>query len=247
MRVKKRESEFAERDRLVVAHIGLVKTLARRLAQRLPPQVEVPDLISVGVLGLIDAAGRYRAATGVPFDAFARRRVQGAMLDALRDLDWAPRSLRKLRRDIDSTMARLRHDLRREPAEEEIAAALQMTPAAYGRSLEQLRVLELGAARTVDDQSGEGSLLELCFDPDDGPEVRLQRVELRAHLARAITKLPERERQILAMYYQEEMTLAEIGEVIGVGESRVSQLRSLAISRLRTILREALGMKEQAA
>lgn len=247
MRVKQRESEFAERDRLVVAHIGLVKTLARRLAQRLPPQVEVPDLISVGVLGLMDAAGRYQAATGVPFDAFARRRVQGAMLDALRELDWAPRSLRKLRRDIDAAVARLRHELRREPAEEEIADALQMTPAAYGRSLEQLRVLELGAVRTVDDQGGDGSLLELCFDPADGPEVRLQRVELRAHLARAITKLPERERHILAMYYQQEMTLAEIGQVIGVGESRVSQLRSLAISRLRTILREVLGMKEQAA
>jgi RNA polymerase sigma factor for flagellar operon FliA len=247
VRVNTREAELAERDRLVVAHIGLVKTLARRLAQRLPPQVEVPDLISVGVLGLLDAAGRYRAATGVPFDAFARRRVQGAMLDALRDLDWAPRSLRKLRRDLDAAVARLRHELRREPEDEEIADALQMAPAAYARSLEQLRVLELGAVRTVDDQSGEGSLLELCFDPSDGPEVRLQRAELRQHLARAITKLPERERHILAMYYQEEMTLAEIGRVIGVGESRVSQLRSLAISRLRTLLREILGMKEQAA
>lgn len=247
MRVSRREADLAERDRLVVSHIGLVKTLARRLAQRLPPQVEVPDLISVGVLGLMDAAGRYQAATGVPFDAFARRRVQGAMLDALRDLDWAPRSLRKLRRDLDAAVARLRHDLRREPEDEEIAAALQMTPAAYARSLEQLRVLELGAVRAVDEQGSEGGLLELCFDPGEGPEVRLQRAELRAHLARAIQKIPPRERHILTMYYQEEMTLAEIGRVIGVGESRVSQLRTLAISRLRTLLREALGLKEQAA
>ena len=122
-----------------------------------------------------------------------------------------------------------------------------MTPAAYGRSLEQLRTLELGAVRPIDDASGEGGLLDLCFDPDDGPEVRLQRAELREHLARAIEKLPPRERHILAMYYQQEMTLAEIGEVIGVGESRVSQLRSLAISRLRTSLREALGLQERAA
>jgi RNA polymerase sigma factor for flagellar operon FliA len=236
-----------ERDRLVVGHIGLVKALAHRLAQRLPPQVEIPDLISIGVLGLMDAAGRYRASMGVPFDAFARRRVQGAMLDALRDLDWAPRSLRKMRRELDAALARLRHELRREPTEEEIAAAVEMTPTAYGRALEQLRTLELGAVRPIDDVNGEGGLLDLCFDPDEGPEVRLQRAELREHLARAIQKLPARERQILAMYYQQEMTLAEIGQVIGVGESRVSQLRSLAISRLRTSLRDALGLRDQAA
>ncbi len=140
----------------MVAHIGLVKALAHRLAQRLPPQVEIPDLISIGVLGLMDAAGRYRAALGVPFDAFARRRVQGAMLDALRDLDWAPRSLRKMRRELDVALARLRHELRREPTEEEIAATLNMTPAAYGRSLEQLRTLELGAVRPIDDAERGG-------------------------------------------------------------------------------------------
>ena len=242
-----REIDHSERDRLVVAHIGLVKALAHRLAQRLPPQVEIPDLISIGVLGLMEAAGRYRASLGVPFDAFARRRVQGAMLDALRDLDWAPRSLRKMRREFDVALARLRHELRREPTEEEIARALNMTTAAYGRSLEQLRTLELGAVRPLDDVSGEGGLLDLCFDSDEGPEMRLQRAELRDHLARAIEKLPPRERHILAMYYQQEMTLAEIGEVIGVGESRVSQLRSLAISRLRATLRETLGINERAA
>jgi RNA polymerase sigma factor for flagellar operon FliA len=247
MKVTAREIDHTERDRLVVAHIGLVKALAHRLAQRLPPQVEIPDLISIGVLGLMDAAGRYRADTGVPFDAFARRRVQGAMLDALRELDWAPRSLRKMRREFDLTLAKLRHELRREPTEEEIAGALNMTSAAYGLALEQLRTLELGAVRPIDDGSGEGGLLDLCFDPDEGPEVRLQRAELREHLARAIQKLPARERHILAMYYQQEMTLAEIGQVIGVGESRVSQLRSLAISRLRTSLREALGLQERAA
>jgi RNA polymerase sigma factor for flagellar operon FliA len=247
MRMTTRGIDQEERDRLVVGHIGLVKALAHRLAQRLPPQVEIPDLISIGVLGLMDAAGRYRASMGVPFDAFARRRVQGAMLDALRDLDWAPRSLRKMRRELDAALARLRHELRREPTEEEIAAAVEMTPTAYGRALEQLRTLELGAVRPLEDVNGEGGLLDLCFDPDEGPEVRLQRAELREHLARAIQKLPARERQILAMYYQQEMTLAEIGQVIGVGESRVSQLRSLAISRLRTSLREALGIREQAA
>jgi RNA polymerase sigma factor for flagellar operon FliA len=243
-----RDVDHSERDRLVVAHVGLVKVLAHRLARRLPPQVEVPDLVSIGVLGLMDAASRYRAETGVPFDAFARRRVHGAMLDALRQLDWAPRSLRKRSRELEAALGRLRHELRREPTEEEIARAIGLTPQAYGRALEQLRTLELGAVRSIENANGEGGLLDLCFDPDEGPELRLQRSELRDQLVRAIQKLPPRERQILAMYYQQEMTLAEIGAVIGVGESRVSQLRSLAISRLRASLREsAPGAKARAA
>src|SRR6188768_2018138 len=197
-----------DRNQLVINHVGLVKAMAHRLAQRLPSQVEMNELISVGVVGLIDAADRYKPALGVPFDAFARRRVQGAMLDALRELDWAPRSLRKLRRELDLAMGRLRHQLRREPTEEEIAAELNMTAAAYGRSLEQLRTLELGAVRPLDDGSPEGAgLLDLCFDPDEGPEVRLQRTELREHLARAIEQLPPREKHVLAMYYHQEMTL----------------------------------------
>src|SRR5690242_10890107 len=234
-----------QRDELVIAHVGLVKAMAQRLAQRLPSQVEMGDLISVGVLGLIDAAGRYKPSTGVPFDAFARRRVQGAMLDALRDLDWAPRSLRKLRRDLDAAVARLRHELGRDPEEREIAEAMHLSPAEYERALEQVRSLELGALRQLDAPTPEGtSLIELCIDPDEGPEARLERFELRTHLARALAELPDRERQILALYYDEELTMAEIGEVIGVCESRVSQLRSLALSRLRTTLREAIGLHE---
>src|SRR5262249_5469668 len=121
-------SSSTDRDELVIAHVGLVKVMAHRLAQRLPSQVEMSDLISVGVLGLIDAAGRYRPAMGVPFDAFARRRVQGAMLDALRDLDWAPRSLRRLRRDIDSAPPSLRPSLKPGPMGPEIATMLETSP-----------------------------------------------------------------------------------------------------------------------
>jgi RNA polymerase sigma factor for flagellar operon FliA len=235
-------SSSTDRDQLVIAHVGLVKVMAHRLAQRLPSQVEMSDLISVGVLGLIDAAGRYRPAMGVPFDAFARRRVQGAMLDALRDLDWAPRSLRRLRRDIDSATANLRHSLKREPTDSEIATSLDMSPAEYERALDQIRTLDLGAVRQLDATGEDGSpLLELCLDPDEGPDAQLQRTELKRLLANAIRELPERERQILALYYEEEMTMAEIGEVIGVCESRVSQLRSLALSRLRASLKKTLG------
>jgi RNA polymerase sigma factor FliA len=238
------ESAAETRDRLVMEHVGLVKTMAQRLAMRLPAQVEVSDLVSVGVLGLIDAAGRYKPSLGVPFDAFARRRVQGAMLDSLRDLDWAPRSLRRMRRDVDTAMGHLRRKLNREPEEAEIAAEMGMTLPDYEKTIEQLRTLDIGAIRSLDAPSEDGtSRLELCVDPSEGVVTQLERKELRAHLAKAIEQLPERERQILALYFEEELTLAEIGQVIGVGESRVSQLRSLALARLRTLLRESLGLK----
>jgi RNA polymerase sigma factor for flagellar operon FliA len=243
MRMNNPESGLPERDRLVVAHVGLVKALAQRLARRLPAQVEVADLVSIGVLGLVEAAGRYRASTGVPFDAFARRRVQGAMLDALRDLDWAPRSLRKLRRHVDSTLVQLRSQLGREPNEQELATALEMTEEQFNHSMEQLRSLEVAMVRPLDDSGPDRQpLLDICIDPDVGPEVRLERRELKGLLASAIRRLPDRERQVLALYYEEEMTMAEIGEVLGVCESRVSQLRSLALSRLRATLRESLPL-----
>jgi RNA polymerase sigma factor FliA len=233
------------RDDLVLMHVGLVKAMAHRLAQRLPSQVEMTDLISVGVMGLIDAAGRYKASTGVPFDAFARRRVHGAMLDALRDLDWAPRSLRRMRRELDGAVAKLRSDLRREPTEDEVAGALQMSGSEYAKAVDQVRALDVGAIRQLDATGDDGQpLLELCIDPDEGPDAQLQRKELRGLLAAAILELPERERHILALYYEEEMTMAEIGAVIGVCESRVSQLRSLALSRLRTDLRARLATRE---
>lgn len=233
----------AMRDQLVLEHAPLVRSMAQRLARRLPSQVDLSDLVSVGMLGLIDAAGRYRDSLGVPFDAFARRRVHGAMLDALRELDWAPRSLRRLRRDVDTTMARLRRELGREPLEAEIAAAMHVSPAEYDKVLDQLKTLDVGNARLVDAGTEDGgSRLELCIDPADGPAVLLERSELRAHLAEAIAQLPERERQILSLYFDHELTLAEIGAVIGVGESRVSQLRTQAMARLRTLLRTSLGL-----
>lgn len=238
------QTTLVNRDQLVLNHVGLVKAMAHRLAQRLPAQVEMTDLIGVGVLGLIDAAGRYRPSMGVPFDAFARRRVQGAMLDALRDLDWAPRSLRRLRRDLDNTIARLRSQLKREPTEDEMASAMSMSAEQYGRALEQLRTLDAGAVRQLDATAEDGTpLLELCIDPEEGPHAELERTELRRHLANALEEIPERERQILALYYEEELTMAEIGEVIGVCESRVSQLRSLALSRLRASLRKSLNLQ----
>jgi RNA polymerase sigma factor for flagellar operon FliA len=234
------------RDALVMSHVGLVKAMANRLARRLPPQVEVSELIGVGVLGLIDAAGRYRPSLGVPFDAFARCRIHGAMLDALRGLDWAPRAVRKMRRDVDSTIAKLRHTLGREPETAEVARAMNVSEEQYDRMLDQLRSADLATIRRGRQDESGANLLEVAIGPDeDGPHARLERRELVQLLARALGDVPERERHILSLYYEHELTLAEIGKVIGVGESRVSQLRTQAIARLRSRMTELLAIPSE--
>jgi RNA polymerase sigma factor for flagellar operon FliA len=229
----------AQRDALVMAHVDLVKSIASRLGRRLPSQVELSELVSVGVLGLIEAANRYQPSLGVPFDAFARRRINGAMLDALRGLDWVPRSLRKLQRDVDGAMTNLRHTLGREPEADEIAAALGVSTREYDTKLDELRMAEVAVLQPSGTGEDSLDLLDVAVD-DQGPYRQLERRELRARLAAAIMELPERERQILAMSYEQEMTLAEIGQVIGVGESRVSQLRTQAVVRLRSLMQEWL-------
>jgi RNA polymerase sigma factor for flagellar operon FliA len=245
VRVAKTAAVTPTRDELVIEHVDVVKSIANRLARRLPPAVETKDLISIGMLGLIDAAGRYRPRLGVPFDAFARRRVLGAMLDELRSLDRAPRSVRRMGRELDATVARLRHELGRDPQEAEIAAAMDMTEAQYQQAVDQLRGVEFGAMRELDATDSQGEpLIALSIGDDQRPDAQLERTEMRGLLADALSELPERERQILSLYYEQELTLKEIGEVIGVCESRVSQLRSLAVSRLRVSMRETLGAGE---
>lgn len=244
MRMKAAETSVEARNDLIVAHLGLVKMLACRLAKRVPSQVEVGELISAGVIGLVDAAQRYQPSLGVPFDAFARRRVHGAMLDSLRGLDWAPRSVRKMRRDVDAAIAKVRHATQREPSEDEIAKELHVNETEYRKMLEQVRSLDLGAVRESRSSERQSQWIDLAIDPDESPYERIERAELREHLARAILELPERERYVLSMYYEHELTLAEIGAVLGVGESRVCQLRTQATARLRSRLRETLQIAE---
>jgi RNA polymerase sigma factor for flagellar operon FliA len=236
-------SAIDDSNRLVLAHINLVKTLASRLAHRVPSHIELNELVSVGMMGLVEAARRFEPSRGVPFDAFARRRIQGAMVDALRDLDSTPRSVRRQRRDIDNAIVRLRHSLKREPTTGEIAGELQMSEDEYDRTLEHLRAADVGAVRQLETGPDGAPLIDIALD-DDGLQARLERAELRRHLAEAIQALPERERNILVLYHEHDLTLAEIGAVIGVGESRVSQLRTQAIARLRASLRESLQLTE---
>jgi RNA polymerase sigma factor for flagellar operon FliA len=241
MRVTDATQSVETCNRLVLEHVGLVRALASRLAHRIPAHVELNELVSVGLVGLVEAARRYQPTLGVPFDAFARQRVQGAMVDALRHLDWAPRSVRRMRRDIDGTIARLRHERKREPSEVEIADALAVSEDQYRRMLDQIRAADLAMVRQLDVHADGSSLIDVVVDPDEDPHVKLERAELRGQLVRALAILPERERHILSLYYEHELTLAEIGAVIGVGESRVSQLRTQAIARLRSHLRLTLG------
>ena len=232
------------RDHLVMTHVDLVKAMASRLRRRLPSQVEISELVSVGVLGLIDAATRYQPTLGVPFDAFARRRIQGAMLDALRGLDWVPRSVRKMQRQSEEVTSRLRQTLGREPESEEIAAAMGISIDDYTHLLDEIRTIEVAVARPSHSDGEPTSLIDLVIDSGSGQQVQLERAELRQHLARALRQLPERERQVLSLSYVQELTLSEIGKVFGVGESRVSQIRTQAILRLRSLLRPALTTKE---
>ena len=233
-----------ESNNLVLAHLGLVKALASRLAHRVPSHIELGELISVGMMGLVEAARRYEPSRGVPFDAFARRRIQGAMVDALRELDSTPRSVRKQRREIDHAIVRLRHVLKREPTSAEIADDLAMSETEYDRTLDHIRSADIGQVRQLETGPDGTPLIDIALD-DDGMHARLERDELRRHLAEAIEALPERERNILVLYHQHDLTLAEIGAVIGVGESRVSQLRTQAIARLRSSLRESLQLTEK--
>jgi RNA polymerase sigma factor for flagellar operon FliA len=232
-----------ESNSLVLAHLGLVRALASRLVHRVPSHIELNELISVGMMGLVEAARRYEPSRGVPFDAFARRRIHGAMVDALRELDSTPRSVRKQRRDIDNAILRLRHTLKREPTAGEIAGEMAMSEEEYDRLLDQVRFADVGAVRQLETGPDGAPVVDIALD-DDGTHARLERAELRQHLAAAIQALPERERHILVLYHEHDLTLAEIGAVIGVGESRVSQLRTQAIARLRAWLRESLHLTE---
>lgn len=230
----------ARRDQLVLDHLALVRMLASRLSRRLPSHVDGSELVGVGVMGLVDAAGRYEPSTGVPFDAFARQRIHGAMLDALRRLDRAPRAVRRQQRTLETALARLRQALGREPETEEVADAMGLSLDDYHRLLDQLQSAELATLTRAGGPDGERSLIDIALDSREGPYAQLERRELHGRLVRALRALPERERQIIALSYDQDLTLAEIGKVFDIGASRVSQLRTQAIARLRSMLAEDL-------
>jgi RNA polymerase sigma factor FliA len=222
-----------EREALVEAHLPQVKFLAERLAAKLPPTVDRDDLIGAGVMGLLDAADKFDPARGVQFKTYAELRVRGAMLDSLRSLEWVPRSLRQRARALETAYRKLEQECGRPAEEEEVAAAL-------GLSLTELHALlkELPALTLLGLEGSEWHYLtqQIPDDPLRNPQALYEAAEGRHRLIQAIDRLPERERQVVALYYLEELTMKEVGAVLGITESRVSQLHTQAVLRLRGAL-----------
>ena len=226
-----------ERDRLLVEHLPTVRYLARRIHERLPQHVELDDLISAGVVGLIDAFNKFDHAKKVQFKSYAQFRIRGAILDSLRILDWSPRELRRKGRAVQDAIQTLTHRLRRTPTEPEIAKEMNLGLNEYQILLGNLKGLEIGSLNLEHtDDSGDDELAYIAGSPEDDPLFRCMQGEMRQCLMDAIEELPEKERMVLTLYYYEELNMREIGLTLGVVESRVSQIHSSAVVRLRSSL-----------
>lgn len=227
------------REDMLRQYVPLVRRLAHYMIAKLPPSVAVDDLIQVGMIGLADAMNRFESSQGVQFETFATQRIRGAMLDELRETDWMSRGSRKSQKDIEHAVTRLEHRLGRSPIESEIATELKMTLPDYQSLLGKVRGTQLVY---IEDMTG-GSDDENHFldrhagDPEADPEHMLSDHRMRQALIIAIKGLPEREQFIMSMYYEQDMNLKEIAAVLSVTESRVCQLHSQSIARLRAKMR----------
>ena len=233
------EKEY--QNRLVMEELPQVYYIARRIHERLPQHVSFDDLVHAGVLGLIEALRKYDASKNVQFKSFAQFRIRGAILDSLRELDWGSRRLRRKARGIDQAIEKLAAKLGRQPDEEEIAAEMGIQLAALHQLLGHLDGLELKGQQTM---SGDGynetfDVIEAAPAPADGsPFYQCLQGEMKKSLAQAIASLSQKEQQVISLYYREELTMKEIAAVLDVVESRVSQLHTAALAKLRTALGE---------
>jgi RNA polymerase sigma factor for flagellar operon FliA len=237
----RRTKDQALRDRLILTYAPLVKYVAGRLGSGLPAHVDEGDLVSYGLLGLIGAIERFDPDRDIKFETYAISRIKGAIIDELRALDWVPRSVRARARDIERAIAELEAKLGRAPSDEEIAGKIGITVEELEDSLTDISRSSIAALDELWTMSGEGgdqvSLLDTIEDTEGpNPQEALAQTELREALGEAIARLPEREKLVVTLYYYEELTLREIGEVLGVTESRVSQLHTKAILRLKARL-----------
>ncbi|MDQ3609679.1 MAG: RNA polymerase sigma factor WhiG [Actinomycetota bacterium] len=235
----KRQGDQRAREQLIVAYSPLVKYVAGRLASGLPAHVEEADLVSYGLLGLMNAVERFELEREIKFETYAITRIRGAIIDELRSQDWVPRSVRSRAREIERANAKLENHLQRAPTDEEMAAALDISVEEFQESLLAISTSTIAALDelwTVSDASGDQvSLLDTLHDPGaPDPSQAVDESELKDRVADAIARLPEREKLVVALYYYENLTLREIGEVLGVTESRVSQLHTKAVLRLRS-------------
>jgi RNA polymerase sigma factor for flagellar operon FliA len=232
--------DAALRDRLILTYAPLVKFVAGRISSGLPSHVDENDLVSYGLLGLIGAIERFDPSREIKFETFAMARIRGAIIDELRSLDWVPRSVRTRARQIERAIAALEKELMRAPTDEEIAKKLGVSSEELDDSLLEISRSSVAALDELWSPSGSGDSIALIDTIEDetgpDPEFSLEQTEVREALAEAISDLPEREKLVVTLYYYEELTLREIGEVLGVTESRVSQLHTKAILRLKAHL-----------
>jgi RNA polymerase sigma factor for flagellar operon FliA len=227
------------REQLILEHLPQVKLIARRIHERLPVSVSLDDLISTGVVGLIAAIDRYDASHEVKLKTYAEYKIRGAILDSLRGLDWAPRQQRRRAKQIEAAIASLEQEHHRTPTEEEIAKYLQLSIPEYQEWLSEIRGLTLGSLENSGTEEEGCDLLRYLADTDEQwPSQIVERAELERLLAGAIDKMPTLEKMVLSLYYYEEMTLREIARIVDLHESRISQLKSQAILRLRTYMQK---------
>ena len=226
-----------ERERLIMEHLPQVRWIAYRFHEKLAGNVSVDDLISNGVIGLINAIDTFDPAFNVKLSTYAEHKIRGAILDSIRGLDGIPPHKRKIRKQIESAIATLENRLQRTPAEEEIAAEINMPIAEYREILVELRGISLGSIDEVPEGRSENRLLQFAsIDEENEPARILERAELQKLLASAIDKMPKMERTILTLYYKENQNLRDIAEVLDIHLTRVCQLKSQAIMRLRAYM-----------
>jgi RNA polymerase sigma factor for flagellar operon FliA len=228
----------ADKNSLLTEHAPLVKRLAHQMKAKLPPSVEVDDLVQAGMMGLLDAINRYEENHGAQFETYAVLRIRGAMLDELRSSDWMPRSTRANMRKVESAMAALQQQLGRPPSESEVAKSLKLSLGDYQDLLGDSGGHQLVYYEDFHDDEGGDSFLDRHAVDDADPLKSLLDTDFRQTVIDAIDALPPREKMLMGLYYEEELNLKEIGAVMGVSESRVSQLHTQAVARLRTYLRE---------
>jgi RNA polymerase sigma factor for flagellar operon FliA len=228
-----------EQERVLLEHLPIVRFLARRIHERLPQHVDIEDLVSAGVVGLMDAFSKFDPAKKVQFRSYAQFRIRGAILDSLRTLDWSPRELRRKGRAVEEAIRVITARLGHAPNEAEVAAEMALELEEYQQLLGDLKGLEIGTLHMErNEDSGEEELAYVPGRPDEDPLFRCLRGELEERLAEAIQNLPDRERLVMSLYYYEEMTMREIGLALGVVESRVSQVHASAVVHLRGALKD---------
>jgi len=230
-----------QREQLLLDHLPQVLYVARRIHFRLPPQVPLEDLVHAGILGLIDAVRKYDPTKNVQLKHYAEFRIRGAILDSLRLVDWSPRALRRQARRLEQTVSQFRTRLGREPSEEEIAAELQLTLEALQQLRAKLRALEVGSLQSDSGDADGKEEIERCESKEEDPYHQALRAEMIELLARAMNELPRRQREVLSLYHFQELTMKEVGRILSIGESRVSQIHSAALLRLRTRLPKLLS------